>query len=185
MRPDVTNRVAALAMLLGTALLCSATVDRIAVVVDKTVFTEGEMLEDLRLTQFLNRQPLDTSPAARREAAEHLVDQELIRREMELGSFTPPSSAEADDMLRQLRQQNFPNAAAFRAALDRYGITEEQLKQRLLRQLTAIRFTQSRFRVLPGADGQADGADSKDEMETWLKDTRSNSKITFIPEAFQ
>lgn len=50
-------------------------VDRVAVVVGREALTESEVLEDLRLTEFLNHEPLDLSPAARREAAEHLVDQ--------------------------------------------------------------------------------------------------------------
>ena len=49
-------------------------------------------------------------------------------------------------MLRQWRSQHFPNEADFRSALEKYGITEEQLKQHLLWQLGVLRFTDARFR---------------------------------------
>ena len=48
------------------ALVAAAVVDRIAVIVGKNVVTETELLRELRLTEFLNNQPLDLSPAARR-----------------------------------------------------------------------------------------------------------------------
>src|SRR5450432_3413792 len=49
-------------------------VDRVAVVVGDTVITESEVLDELRLTEFLNSQPPDTRPEQRRAAAERLVD---------------------------------------------------------------------------------------------------------------
>jgi hypothetical protein len=58
-------------------------------------------------------------------------------------------------MLAEFRQQRFPGDREFRAALDRYGVTEEQLKAHLLWQLTALRFTDYRFRsgVPPPGEG--------------------------------
>jgi len=62
---------AALVLLLqlGTA----AVLDRVALVIDKKVITESEVIDELRLTEFLTSQPLDLGSAARRAAAEHLV----------------------------------------------------------------------------------------------------------------
>ena len=136
--------------------LFAAVVDRIAIVIGKHVVTESEVLDDLRLTEFIDNEPLDLSPAARRTAAEHLVDQELIRREVELSGYNKPASSEADALLRKFRQERFHSLADYRASMRKYGVTEEQLKQRLLWQLTAIRFIDFRFGSQPSeADSQS------------------------------
>ena len=186
------TRNAVLLLLLG-GLCPAAVVDRVAVVIDKKVITETEVLDELRLTEFLNNQPLDLSPAARRAAAEHLVDQELIRRDLQNSGYPQPSPSEADALLRKFRQERFHSMAEYQAALQKYGITEEQLKQRLLWQLTVLRFTDLRFRPLQtdtpsqsadrAADGTANSADQ--QLDAWLKQARSDSKIAFKPEAFQ
>ncbi|MGO4885779.1 MAG: hypothetical protein ACLP59_33905 [Bryobacteraceae bacterium] len=169
-------------------------VDRVAVVVGREALTESEVLEDLRLTEFLNHEPLDLSPAARREAAEHLVDQELIRREMNLSGFIQPPASEADILLRTFRQGRFHSAAEYQAALAQYGITEAELKRRLLWQLTAVRFIDFRFGAQqpepnePAADRAASDAPlsgTDRQMEAWLKQARADANIAFQAEAFQ
>jgi hypothetical protein len=76
----------------------------------------------------------------------------------------------------------------------KYGITEDQLKQHLLWQLAAIRFTDSRFRSAePESDSQsadraAPGAPASSvdrQMDAWLKQARTDTKITFKEKAFQ
>jgi hypothetical protein len=171
-------------------------VDRVAVVIDKTVITESEVQDEVRLTEFLNNQPLDVSASARKAAAERLVDQTLIHNEMDAAGYTPPSASDTDALLRNFRQQHFPTAAAYQAALKRYGITEDELKKHLAWQVAALRFTDLRFGSMPNApatqssDGSADraaaGENSVDQqMEAWLKQARTNSKIVFKAEAFQ
>jgi len=186
----------AISLLVLTA--AAGVVDRVAVVVGAAVITESEVLEELRLTEFLNSQPLDMGPEQRRAAAEKLVDQQLIRKEMEIGHYPEPTAAEAAAMLQSFRQQHFPALAAFRAALEKYGITEDQLKRRLLWQLTAMRFTDVRFRpgiagspeqtadrTTAGATGPASGADVDQQMNAWLQEARATTKVTFKTGVFQ
>jgi parvulin-like peptidyl-prolyl isomerase len=191
-------------LLLTLALVSAhaAVLDRVAMVVGNQVFTESEVQDEVRLTQFLNQQPLDLGPEQRRAAAERLVDQQLIRNEMQIGGYPQPSPSEADAMLRNFRQERYRSIAQFRAALEKYGITEEQLKQHLLWQLAAVRFTDVRFRpVVPAptsptpsiqtadrlrAGADAPAGDSVDQqMEAWLKTARSQIRIDFKKEAFQ
>jgi hypothetical protein len=137
-------------------------------------------------------------PEQRRAAAERLVDQQLIRKEMEIGHYPEPSATEAEAMLQNLRQQHFPTTAAFRAALEKYGITEDQLKRHLLWQLTAMRFTDVRFRpgiagspeqtadrTSAGATVPASGADVDQQMNAWLQEARNAIRITFKTGVFQ
>lgn len=133
---------------LTLAFVClsgGAVLDRIAVVVGNDVITEGEVLDELRLDQFAASQSLDLGPQQRRAAADRLVDQQLIRQEMAVAHYQPPPAAQADAMLSTFRQQHFHSDAEFRTALQKYGITQEELKEHLLWQLTVIRFTDARF----------------------------------------
>jgi hypothetical protein len=56
------------------------TLDRIAVSMGQDVITESQLILDLRVVAFLDRKPVNLSGAARRESAQRLVDQILIRR---------------------------------------------------------------------------------------------------------
>jgi|HubBroStandDraft_1064217.scaffolds.fasta_scaffold222754_2 hypothetical protein len=147
--------------------------DRVAVTVGKDVITESEVVEEIRATDFLNQAPLDYGPAARRAAADRLVDQYLIRGEIRMEGFPQPQASAADQTLRQFRQAHFHTLAQYQASLQKYGITDEELKQHLLWQVAALRFTQQRF-------GQGDR-----ELDAWLKQTRSQNKIAFHQEAFE
>jgi hypothetical protein len=172
-------------------------IDQIAVVVGKQVITDSEVRTEVRLTQLFNAQPLDLSAAARRQAAERLVDQQLIRQEMQLGGHQLPPEGEADDLLRQFRQRNFPNDAAFHALLERYGLTEDAVKRHLLWQVAALRFTEQRFRMAnPQQPAQtadrlvdrtlpASSKADEDEMDAWLKQARSATRVQFKKGAFQ
>ena len=157
-------------VLVVAAAAGAAVLDRVAVVVGDAVITESEVLNQLRLDEFMASRPLDLSPAQRRTAAEQLVDQQLLRHEMEISHYAVPPPDAADSMLQTLRRQRFPAEAAYRAALQKYGITEDQLKQRLLWQLTVLRFTDERFgsdtqssadRAVPGAVPPAAGRSSQ------------------------
>ena len=173
-------------------------IDRVAVVVGNQVITETEVRNELRLTQFFNGQPLDLSAAARKEAAERLVDQQLIKGEMQLGGYPAPAEGDGDALLRQFRQQNHPNVAAFHAVLEKYGLTEEAVKHHLVWQVAALRFAEQRFRMAnPTPPAQtanrladrtlpaSSRAEEEDEMVAWLKQARSGTRIQFKKEAFQ
>lgn len=193
-------RIAAILAIVMSAR--AAVLDRVAVVVGNDVITESEVAEEVRVTELLNRQPLDLGPEQRRAAAERLVDQQLIRKEMQIGVYQPPSESEVDAVLRNFRQEHFGSVAQYRAALPKYGITEEQLKEHLSWQLAAVRFTESRFQpITPAANAQnpdrasadrqsgaadaAAGSTVDQQMEAWLKDARSQTRIDFKKEAFQ
>ncbi len=182
----------------GFCLACSAAVvDRIAVIVGKDVITESEVLRDVRITQFLNGQPLDLGPQARRAAADRLVDQQLIRNEMDLGHYPEPPAAEANAMLARFQQEHYHDMAQLQAALAQYGLTEDELKRFFLWEAAVVRFTQQRFlspvTAPPQGANEAGGPAEKpaaspsqgQQLDTWLKEARANTHIEFKPEAFQ
>jgi hypothetical protein len=189
-------RQALLAIAFTLAAVAAGVIDRVAVVVGTQAITESEVLLEVRLTEFFNGQPLDLGADQRKAAAERLVDQQLIRNEMQIGGYPMPVESEGDAVLRKFRQDNYPGIPAFRAALENHGLTEDEVKRHLLWQAAAMRFTDLRFHMTmaapatPSAD-QSQSADRsvdttvEDQMEVWLKEVRSNTRIQFKKGAFQ
>jgi hypothetical protein len=189
--------------LLFITMGAAAVVDRLALVVGKTVFTQSEVDDESRLGELQAGKPPDLSAASRKAAAERLVDQQLLRNEMNVTAFKPPAT-DADALVRQFRQAHFTSLPLYRAALARYGVTEEALKEHLQWEVAVLRFTDHRFRpMLPDnqvtvnqaqqdtqsanrtANDSASGDTVDKEMETWLKQQRADTRIVFKREAFQ
>jgi len=121
-------------------------IDRIAVALDNQIITDSEVVLEIRLSAFLNGDPVDFSPEARRKAADRLVEQKLIRREIDLGRYPAPSKDEVAAMLKQIQAQRFADPAKYRQALEKYGVSEADVNAYLLWQLTLLRFIDARFR---------------------------------------
>jgi hypothetical protein len=120
-------------------------IDRIAVSVGSRVITETDLDRELRITALLNNQKPDFSAANKRRTAERMVDQTLIRNEMEESRYPPPSATDTEAALQE-EKARFGNDAAYRHALAEYGVAEDDLKVRLIWQLTLVRFIDARFR---------------------------------------
>jgi hypothetical protein len=113
--------------------------DRIAVIVGKRVIKTSDIDVDLRLTAFLNREPVRTDPDNKRSSAERLIDQEIIRQEIISGGFRRPAESQAAGLEGQLMRDRFGGSEArLRAELMRYGLTESDLREQLLWQLTRM-----------------------------------------------
>ena len=139
----------AILLLTFTGTLPSAVViDRVAVIVSKHVIKSSDIHRDLRLTQFMNREQVSLNTYAMHKAAERLIDQTIIRDEIARGGYRRPSDSDVDDLVNQLRQDRFGGAdARLREELSRYGLSESQLREQLLWQLTVLRFIDQRFRA--------------------------------------
>jgi hypothetical protein len=125
----------------------SVVIDRIAVIVDKHVIKTSDIDRDTRVTEFLNREPVNTSRDARQKSAERLIDQTVIREEMEKGGYTQSTADEVSGMMRQILTQRFAGSdARMKAELSRYGLTEAQLRLQLQWQLDVLKFMDQRFR---------------------------------------
>lgn len=122
-------------------------VDRIAVSVGTRVITETDLDREIRITALLNNDPLQSrlGNAEKRATAERVVDQMLVRSELEASRYPPPSAADVEAALHE-ETSRYGNDAAYRRALAEYGVTEEDLKTRLTWQLMLVRFIDVRFR---------------------------------------
>jgi peptidyl-prolyl cis-trans isomerase SurA len=137
--------------------MAAEVIDRIAITVANQVITASQIDEEVRVTAFLNNEKLDLSPAEKKKAAVRLIDQALIKREMDLSRYPLPALTDADGTLKDLKT-HYSNPAAFEQSLHDYGITETQLQQHLWLQLTVLRFVDYRFRPgiqVPDSDIEA------------------------------
>jgi hypothetical protein len=139
-----------LACLFVLSFLLSGAVilDRIAVIAGTHAIKVSDIDRDLRLTEFINREPLNLSAANKRAAAERLITQDIIRQAIISGGYRRPQESEGAVLTVQLRQDRFGKSdQRMREALRQYGLTEPELQERLLWQITVLQFINQRFRV--------------------------------------
>lgn len=210
-------------LLFAVASICAAAraeiIDQIAAGLDDQVITTSDIDSQIRVTAFLNGVQPDFSPANRRKTADRLIEQTLVRREMDLTRYPRPAVSEIEDTLKQVKSR-YASEAAFRNDLAVRKITREELEQALIDQAALLRFIDLRFRpevqveesdvarycenvYLPElrkknitpeptlesvhADCEADfTAQVVDKrVETWLKESRERSRITYNEDAFR
>jgi hypothetical protein len=124
----------------------SATIiDRIAVIVGNGVVKDSDIDRDIRVTAFLNGDPLDFSDASRKKSASHLIEQIFIRREIRIGDYPNATLQETDQQLAALKKQRFVTNAAYEQDLRRYRINDLDVRFRFQWQLTVLRFIDLRF----------------------------------------
>jgi hypothetical protein len=121
-------------------------IDRIAVVVEESIIKDSDIDRDIRVTQFLNDQPLRINPADRKKAAGKLIDQVLLRDEIKTGGYPRATQQQADRQLQALVNERFHTQEAFRAALEQYGLDTDTLCDQFRWQLTVLGFIETRFR---------------------------------------
>lgn len=133
-------------LLFANYLALAVIIDRIAIIVGNSIIKDSDIDRDLRVTAFLNGEPLDLSNTSKKKAADRLIDQIFIQREIRIGDYPSASLQEADQQLAELRRQRFKTDAAFEQALRRYGLTDLDLRTELQRKLTMLRFIDVRFK---------------------------------------
>ena len=134
---------------------CSAAIiDRIAIIVGDNIIKDSDIDRDLRITDFLNEQPLTLTNATRKAAADRLINQMLIRHEIRTGEYPFASLEQAKQELNALIIHRYKNHLAFEHALQRYGITEQELEIYFQWQLTVLDFINARFKPAVYITGQ-------------------------------
>jgi hypothetical protein len=120
-------------------------IDRLAIAVGHQVITQLQLDEELRVTAMLNHKPVARSLEDRREAADRLVEQFLIKLEMELSHYTLPDTTEIDKYFQQIEESS-GGPQEFAKTLRNFNLTPEILRAHLELQLTELKFIEVRFR---------------------------------------
>ena len=193
------RRLAPLLALLALAAHADI-IDRIAASVGNHVITASDLDREIRVTAFLNGAKADFTPATKRATAGRMVEQALVRSELEDSRYPTPAPSEIDPVLAQLKKARFPNDADFGRSLAEYGITEQDVRDELLWQRTLLAFLDVRFRpsvqvtdkeiqdyfaksVLPAAQAAHPGQtilldDYRDQIEATLTGQREDQEMS-------
>ena len=166
------RRLLPILVLLQAAVLAGTVLDRIAVIVDTKVIKDSDIAREIRVVDYLNGAKLDFSVTARKEAASRLIDQAIIRREIEQGRYQEASDDEVNKLLADTLQSH--------PAPSTYGITPDEVRNALRWQLTVLRFIEIRFK--PQQQIQPGGADP---FIAWLDTTRKSAPVKYREEELQ
>jgi hypothetical protein len=134
------------AVLVLAAAVQAEIIDRVAVSIgDTSVVTESDIRRQIRLTAFLNGEKPEYTAENKRRAADMLVEQALIRREIAAGTPEPAARGVSPDVLAVLKQR-YPDDASYRRALAEYKLTDGEIQRHLEWQSRLLRFIDVRFR---------------------------------------
>jgi peptidyl-prolyl cis-trans isomerase SurA len=153
----ILNSIFWILLVVFPAAIFPEIIDKIVITVANQVITQSQIDDEIRVTAFLNREKVDLSADARKQAAGRLVEQALIKREMDISHYPLPELSDAGESLEALKA-TYSTESEFQNALQAAGITADQLTRRLWWQLTLLRFIDYRFRPgiqIPTADVQA------------------------------
>jgi hypothetical protein len=121
-------------------------IDRLAITVGNQVITELQIDEELRVTAMLNHDPaVLRTTEAKRDAADRLLEQLIIKLEMLLSRYDLPDADEVDKYYLQIEEAN-GGASEFAKILSQFTLTPEVLRSHLELQLAELKFIDVRFR---------------------------------------
>jgi peptidyl-prolyl cis-trans isomerase SurA len=132
--------------------------DRIVATVNGHIILQSDWDDALRCQAFEDGRSLEQLPVAEHKAAlDRLIDQELLREQMQSSNFQHASELEVTQRIQDIRKQ-YPEAATpvgWQALLNRNGLSEAELKQHVLQQLDLMRLVDARLRPNVSVDSKS------------------------------
>lgn len=180
-------------------------IDRIAVAIGNRTITELQIDEELRVTALLNHKPLIRDQKARRDAADRLVQQFLIRGEMRVSRYPDPEPREIAAYRDQVAR-DFGGMTGLDRQIAQYGLDNDTFMRHLEAQLAILRFIEIRFSqevLVSDADVQAFMRDQPTRMDAksarqqlveartdealsaWLEEARKQFNIVYLDKELQ
>ncbi|MGH9389877.1 MAG: hypothetical protein ACRD1Z_09690 [Vicinamibacteria bacterium] len=147
-----------LAALLPGALARAELVDRIVAIIDREVVTlsEAEQASEIARARTGASAPLVS-------VVERLIESRLVEREVERFTGEPVSPELIDGALQEVRSR-FSSETAFREMLTRSGLSEEELRATVRRQIGVAQYLEQRFRPLTFVTEEQIEAYYRDEL---------------------
>lgn len=137
--------IAVLWVVLAPAVAGGEILDRVAVAAGQQAVTLSDILRHLRFRAIVSGAPVEDTEQNRRQAAEQLVELLIVRRELDLSRYSPPSMAEADRAIDAFLADMKWSREQLAGALARAGFTEEEFRREMQARLTVTRFIDYRF----------------------------------------
>jgi len=147
-----------LCALLGVLLAnAGELIDRIVATVNGHIILQSDRDDAVRYEALTSgRLPEQLSAVDRKSALDRLIDQELLREQMN-ASDTHATSEDVARRIEEIRKQ-YPTAVddrTWHALLMRYGINEDELQKRVSLQLDLLRLVDARLRPTVQIDAQS------------------------------
>ena len=122
-------------------------VDGVAITVGTGVITRSEIELRIRLMAFQNGEKPDFTLRERQDAAQRLIDQKLVEREMDVGRYPRVDAKAKEGLLADYAKANYKSdTGALAAALKDFGLTVQDLQEELGLQADLLTFLNLRFR---------------------------------------
>jgi SurA-like N-terminal domain len=168
------RRVLQIAMVCAACagLLRGEIIERIVATVNGQPILQSDWEIAMRCEAFLDQRPLQFTPEAARAALDRLVDQELLRQQIRSFQLPPVGEDRLRSRLEEIRRQ-IPGAASdagWQAALNRYGLTQSEIEERIADQMEILRFIEIRLRPTVHVDRRSIEAYYYDTLLPQLKE---------------
>jgi peptidyl-prolyl cis-trans isomerase SurA len=128
--------------LMASAFARAELVDRIVAIIDREVVTlsEAEQAQEIAFARA-------KEDVALVDVVERLIESRLVEREVERFTSEPVPSELVERAFDEVRAGS-PEGAAFQRMLERSGLSEEELRATLRRQVAVAQYLERRFRPL-------------------------------------
>lgn len=124
-------------------------IDRIVATVNGHVILQSDWDDASSYEAFIDRRSLDQlTPEDRKATLDRLIDQELLREQIQASDFPQTPPAEVQKRIQEIRA-HYPEAQsqqAWSALLSARGLTESDLESRVVLQLNVMRLVDARLR---------------------------------------
>jgi len=124
-------------------------VDRIVATVNGQIILQSDWDDAIRYDALVKNRPADVISADERKAAlDHLIDQQLLKEQMNAAESRPASEEEVAGQVSEIRKQH-PEAEGheeWSKLLAAYGLTEAELKQCVASQIELMRLVDEHLR---------------------------------------
>jgi hypothetical protein len=141
--------IAAALVLSGRPLRAGDVIDRIVATVNRHIILQSDWEDALCFEAFTVGKPVEQLSLSERKAAlDRLIDQELLREQIQAADFPHASAEEISKHVDEVRKQ-YPgseNDQGWKNTLARYHLTENELRSRLALQLDLLRLVDARLR---------------------------------------
>jgi hypothetical protein len=157
-------------------------IDRIVANVNGHILLQSDWEEELSFEAFANARPLDAlTPAERKAALDRLIDQELLREQVR-PSESAPAELVAARVTEIRKALLLTSAEEWRAALQRYGLTQPAIEKRLGNDIQLMRLVEARLRPSIQVDSRAVESYYRERLLPELQ--RAGNKTVSLPEVF-
>ena len=158
-----------LILFIAPVLRAGEVLDGIAVTVNGHVILQSDWQDEVRYECFFAGRPLQgVTTEDRKSALDRLIDQELLREQISVSEFKPPSPEEVEKQF-QTEKSDYarnPDAQAWSATLLSYHLTEADVKNHIALELSQLRLVDAHFRPSIQVDAAAVDAYYKDHLAT-------------------